>query len=59
MVETRVRPYRELMPMCRAQVDLENEVVHLPESKTLNGIADMPMSLRAREAVVSLMNESN
>jgi integrase len=32
--------------------------VHLPESKTVNGIADMPMSDRAREAFVSQMRES-
>ena len=58
MVEMGLRPYRELMPMRKAQVDLGNGVVHLPESKTVNGIADMPMSDWAREAFVSQMTES-
>ena len=58
MVEMGLRPYRELMPMRKAQVDLENGIVHLPESKTVNGIADMPMSARARDAFASQMKES-
>jgi integrase len=58
MVEMGLRPYRELMPMQKAQVDLANGVVHLPESKTVNGIADMPMSNRAREAFLSQLKES-
>jgi integrase len=58
MVEMGLRPYRELMPMRKAQVDLGNGIVHLPESKTANGIADMPMSDRAREAFLSQMKES-
>src|SRR5690606_8699532 len=58
MVEMGLRPYRELMPMRKAQVDLGSGIVHLPESKTANVIADMPMSDRAREAFVSQMRES-
>ncbi len=58
MVEMGLRPYRELMPMRKAQVDLANGIVHLPESKTVNGIADMPMSDRARQAFLSQMKES-
>lgn len=58
MVEMGLRPYRELMPMRRTQIDLENGIVHLPDSKTVNGIADMPMSDRARAAFASQMKES-
>ena len=29
-----LRPYKELMPMKKVQVDLENLVVHIPDSKT-------------------------
>ena len=58
MVEMGLRPYRELMPMRKAQIDLENGIVHLPDSKTVNGIADMPMTDRARQAFASQMKES-
>ena len=58
MVEMGLRPYRELIPMRKEQVDLENGVVHLPDSKTVNGIADMPMTERAGEAFASQMKES-
>ena len=58
MVEMGLRPYRELIPMKREQVDLENRIVHLPDSQTVNGIADMPMSDRAREAFVSQIQQS-
>jgi hypothetical protein len=59
MVEMGLRPYRELMPMHKAQVDLANGIVHLPESKTANRIADMPMSDRARAAFASQTKESD
>ncbi len=58
MVEMGLRPYRELIPMRKEQVDLDNGIVHLPGSKTVNGIADMPMSDRAREAFASQMKVS-
>jgi integrase len=44
MTEMGLRPYRELLPMLKSQVDLENRVVHISDSKTENGIADMPMT---------------
>jgi integrase len=44
MSEMGLRPYKELLPMRRFQVDLDNRLVHIPESKTLNGIGDMPMT---------------
>ena len=58
MVEMGLRPYRELIPMRKEQVDLQNGIVHLPDSKTVNGIADMPMTERAREAFTSQMKQS-
>ena len=44
--------------MRKEQVDLENAFVHLPDSKTPNGIADTPMTDRARQAFASQMKES-
>ena len=58
MVEMGLRPYRELIPMRKEQVDLNNGIVHLPDSKTVNGITDMPMSDRARQAFASQMKQS-
>ena len=42
--EMGLRPYKELMPMRKDQVDLENRLVHIPDSKTPNGEGDMPMT---------------
>ena len=58
MVEMGLRPYRELIPMRKEQIDLQNGIVHLPDSKTVNGIADMPMTDRVREAFASQMKQS-
>ncbi len=58
MVEMGLRPYRELIPMQKEQVDLQNGIVHLPDSKTVNGIADMPMTERAREAFTLQMKKA-
>lgn len=44
MTEMGLRPYRELLPMLKSQVDLENGLVHVSDSKTTNGIGDMPMT---------------
>ena len=49
LVEMGLRPFKELMPMKREQVDLENSVVHITDSKTPTGIGDMPMTALARE----------
>jgi integrase len=38
------------MPMKKSQVDLENMIVHIPDSKTPNGIGDMPMTRLAWRA---------
>ncbi len=45
-----LRPYKELMPMKKSDVDLENSIVHIPDSKTASGIGDMPMTPAAQEA---------
>jgi integrase len=36
--------------MRKDQVDLDNGIVHIPDSKTVNGIADMPMTEPAWQA---------
>jgi integrase len=56
--EMGLRPYKELMPMKKSQVDLENLLVHIPDSKTPSGIGDMPMTEAARQAFKSQMEET-
>ncbi len=58
MVEIGLRPYKELLPIRKEQVDMEYRLVHLPDSRTASGIADMPMSERARQAFESQLSES-
>ena len=43
LAETELRPYKELMPMKKLQVDMENRVVYIPDSKTPNGVGEMPI----------------
>lgn len=50
MTEMGLRPFKELLPMKKSQVDLENFFVNLSDSKTDNGIGDMPMTELARQA---------
>lgn len=50
ITETGLRVYKELMPMKKGQVDLGNAVVRIPDSKTPNGIADVPLTQLAVEA---------
>jgi integrase len=50
MTEVGLRPYKELLPMQREQVDLERRIVHISDSKTESGVAEMPMTQRAAEA---------
>ena len=50
ITETGLRVYKELMPMKKEQVDLENAVVWIPDSKTPNGIAEVPLTNLALEA---------
>jgi integrase len=51
ITETGLRVYKELMPMSKDQVDLRNTVVRIPDSKTPNGVADVPLTPLAVEAV--------
>ena len=50
LAETGLRPYKELMPMKKLQVDMENRVVYIPDSKTPNGVGEMPISDSAYRA---------
>lgn len=49
ITETGLRVYKELIPMKKEQVDLENAVVWIPDSKTPNGIAEVPLTDLALE----------
>src|SRR5262249_61945367 len=44
VTETGLRIYKELAPMKKEQVDLENRVVWIPDSKTANGVAEVPLT---------------
>jgi integrase len=59
MSEMGLRPYKELMPMRKGQVDLENRLVHIPDSKTPNGEGDMPMTEVALLAFQDQIEETN
>jgi integrase len=48
--ELGLRYKKELLPMKKEQVDLDNGVVHIADSKTANGIGDMPLTQAAQEA---------
>jgi integrase len=50
ITETGLRVYKKLMPMKKEQVDLENAVAWIPDSKTPNGIAEVPLTDLASEA---------
>jgi len=56
--ELGLRYKKELLPMKKEQVDLENEVVHIADSKSVNGIGDMPLTDPAREAFRRQMEET-
>lgn len=50
VAETGLRIYKELTPMKQDQVDLVNKVVWIPDSKTPNGVAEVPLTDIALEA---------
>lgn len=50
ITETGLRVYKELAPMRKDQVDLSNAIVWIPDSKTPNGTAEVPMTPLALEA---------
>lgn len=58
MAEMGLRPYKELLCMKKSQVDLENDLVHIPDSKTPGGIADMPITAHAKRAIKAQWEES-
>jgi hypothetical protein len=49
ITETGLRVYKELMPMKKSQLDLQN-AVWIPDSKTPNGVAEVPLTPLAVEA---------
>ena len=44
ITETGLRVYKELTPMRKDEVDLANAVVWIRESKTSNGVAEVPLT---------------
>jgi integrase len=50
ITETGLRIYKELTPMRKDQVDLKNAVVWIPDSKTPNGVAEVPLTRLAIDA---------
>ena len=50
ITETGLRVYKELAPMKKDQLDLINAVVWIPDSKTPNGTAEVPLTALALEA---------
>jgi integrase len=50
IAETGLRVYKELAPMRKDQIDLVNATVWIPDSKTENGIAEVPLTEIALQA---------
>jgi integrase len=50
ITETGLRVYRELTPMKKEHLDLLNAVVWIPDSKTENGVAEVPLTELAVDA---------
>jgi integrase len=50
VTETGLRIYKELTPMKKDQLDLENRTVWIPDSKTANGVAEVPLTEIATES---------
>ncbi len=48
--ETGLRVYKELASIKKSQVDLDNAVVWIPDSKTASGVAEVPLTDFAVEA---------
>jgi integrase len=51
ITETGLRIYKELTRMKKDQVDLANKIVWIPDSKTANGVAEVPLTDQAVEAL--------
>jgi len=50
ITEAGLRVYKELAPMKKDQLDIPNAVVWIPDSKTPNGTAEVPLTPLAVEA---------
>jgi len=50
ITETGLRIYKELIAMKKEQLDLANAMVWIPDSKTPNGVAEVPLTPLALEA---------
>jgi integrase len=50
VTETGLRIYKELTPMKKDQLDLDNRTVWIPDSKTPNGVAEVPLTEIAADA---------
>jgi integrase len=50
VTETGLRIYKELAALRKDQLDLENGIVWIPDSKTVNGVAEVPLTDIAIEA---------
>ena len=50
VVETGRRVYKELAPMKKQDVDLDNAMIWIPDSKTESGVAEVPLTEIAVEA---------
>jgi integrase len=50
ITETGLRIYKELIPMKKEQLDLTNATVWIPDSKTPNGVAEVPLTPLAMDA---------
>lgn len=51
ITETGLRVYKELAPMKKEDVDLDNALVWIPDSKTASGVAEVPLTELAIDAV--------
>jgi integrase len=51
ITETGLRVYKELTPMRKDQIDLVNKTVWIPDSKTANGVAEVPLTDLALQAI--------
>jgi integrase len=58
ITETGLRVYRELTPMKKDQLDLQNRTLWIPDSKTPNGVAEVPLTELAVEAFVQQLKIS-
>ena len=58
IVEMGLQYKKELLSMTKGQIDLENRLVHIAESNTVNGIGDMPLTKAAQDAFERQMKET-